>query len=126
MNRLLENSVVRLLKKLPFYGQILLNCRRVEGAGGHPLGVTIISGTPVLKVDPDGFGEFTAEEQEGLLEHGIKHLLHLHMGRCKGRNRHDWDIACDMAINPTISCLPADAVLPERFGFPAGLAAEEY
>lgn len=60
------------------------------------------------------------------MEHAVKHLLHLHMARRKGRNLHDWDIACDLAINPTVEGLPGDALLPERFGCPDGLAAEEY
>jgi predicted metal-dependent peptidase len=48
------------------------------------------------------------------------------MARRKGRNRHDWDIACDLAINPDIAGLPPEAALPAMFGQPAGLAAEEY
>jgi predicted metal-dependent peptidase len=48
------------------------------------------------------------------------------MVRGKGRNRHDWDIACDLAINPGIDDMPPEAPLPSRFGVAEGLAAEEY
>lgn len=126
MNRPLENAVVRLLKERPFYGHLLLNFRREEAAGKHPLGVTLRDGIPVLSVAAELFGELAAPEQEAVLEHAIKHLLHLHMARRKERNRHDWDIACDLAINQAIAGLPADAPQPVMFGAPEGLAAEEY
>ena len=125
-NRTLENAVVRLLKRRPFYGGLLLKFRREEGRGREPLGVTIRTGIPILAVNRAGFGELLPSEQEALLEHAIKHLLHLHMARRKGRNAHDWDIACDLAINPTIAGLPSTAPLPSRFDVQDGLAAEEY
>ncbi|MBI1920298.1 MAG: hypothetical protein HYS23_04360 [Geobacter sp.] len=126
MNRTLENAVIRLLKSRPFYGHHLLACHRREGEGKYPLGITISGGTPTLSCNPAIFGALPPKAQEALLEHAVKHLLHLHMVRRKGRNPHDWDIACDLAINPTVEGLPGDALLPERFGFPDGLAAEEY
>jgi len=126
MKRTLENAVVRLLKHRPFYGHILLDFRREESQGNHPLGVTIRDGIPVLAVAALPFSALTAREQEALLEHAIKHVLHLHMARRKERNRHDWDIACDLAINQTIDGLPPQAPQPAMFETPAGLAAEEY
>jgi predicted metal-dependent peptidase len=126
MSRPLENAIVRLLKKRPFYGQMLLNCRRQEGATGHALGMTIHAGTPVLSVNAERFAAEMSAAQEALLEHALKHLLHLHMARRKGRNRHDWDMACDLALNPGIEGLPPEAPLPAHFGLEDGLAAEEY
>lgn len=126
MNRILENAIVRLLKRRPFYGHLILNCHREEGAGSHPLGVTIRNGVPLLAVNGARFPELSPVEQEALLEHAVKHLLHLHMARRKGRNRHDWDVACDLAINPFICGLPPEAAMPAMFGEPDGLAAEEY
>ncbi len=122
----LENAIVRMLKRKPFYGRFLLGLRRVEGNGGHPLGVTLRDGVPILAVNAPLFGSEPPLAQEALLEHGIKHLIHLHMFRRKGRNSHDWDIACDLAINPSIENLPADALLPGGFKLEEGLAAEEY
>jgi predicted metal-dependent peptidase len=124
--KILENAVVRLLKRRPFYGQFILNCHRVERSGDFPLGVTVRNGVPLLAVDGSRFAEIPPEAQEALLEHAVKHLLHLHMARRKGRNRRDWDVACDLAVNGAIAGLPADALLPGRFGMPEGLAAEEY
>ncbi len=126
MPRSLENAVVRLLKRRPFYGYLLVGLHRASADSPHALGVTIRAGTPTLTVNPALFDEYPAAGQEALLEHVVKHLLHLHMARRKERNRHDWDLACDLAINPAIEGLPAEAARPERFRLPPGLAAEEY
>ncbi len=126
MNRPLENAIVRLLKRRPFYGHLLLSCHREASGSGYPLGVTVRNGVPLLAVNGTLFHELLPGEQEALLEHVIKHLLHLHMARRMGRNRRDWDVACDLAINPSVAGLPPDGLLPRRFGLPDGLAAEEY
>ncbi|HEY6874314.1 MAG TPA: VWA-like domain-containing protein [Geobacteraceae bacterium] len=126
VNRILENAVVRLLKRRPFYGHLVLAFHREEGGGNHPLGVTIRNGVPLLAVNGARFAGCLPAEQEALLEHAVKHLLHLHMARCRGRNRHDWDIACDLAINPGIAGLPPESAFPARYKLPEGLAAEEY
>lgn len=60
------------------------------------------------------------------MEHQVKHLLHLHMLRRKDRNSHDWDVCCDLAINPSTADLPEDALFPGHFKVEEGLAAEEY
>jgi len=122
----LENAVVRLLKSRPFYGHFILGFRRRETSGDAALGVTIANGTPVLCVNPARLADFSPDEQRALLEHLLKHVLHLHMTRRKGRHGHDWDIACDLAINPTIDDLPPQAAQPRKLKLEAGLAAEEY
>ncbi len=124
--RNLENAVVRLLKSHPFYGHFLLGFRRRVTSQEHALGVTVHNGTPTLCVNPEAFVRFSPSEQRALLEHVLKHVLHLHMARRKGRHGHDWDIACDLAINPSIQGLPSQAALPGRFRVEEGLAAEEY
>ncbi|MBW4056446.1 MAG: hypothetical protein HIU83_13790 [Proteobacteria bacterium] len=123
----LENAVVRLLRERPFYGHFILNLRREQRPlEGKAAGVTVRDGIPVLAIDPASFDTLAAAQQRALLEHLVKHLLHLHPLRRKGRNQHDWDIACDLAINPGINDLPEDALLPGYYGAEDGLAAEEY
>jgi predicted metal-dependent peptidase len=123
----LQNAVVRLLRERPFYGHFILNLRREERPlEGKPAGVTIRNGTPTLACDPARFGLLTPGEQRAVLEHLVKHLLHLHMLRRKGRNPHDWDVACDLAVNPGTEGLPEEALYPAQFGMEEGLAAEEY
>jgi predicted metal-dependent peptidase len=124
--RVIENAVVRLLKSKPFFGHLLLGFRRRYDAGSHAIGVTVINGSPTLCVDVDRYAEYTVEERQALLEHAIKHLLHLHPVRGRGCHRLTWDVATDLAINPAIDNMPINAPLPERFRMAAGLAAEEY
>ena len=124
--RELENAVVRLLKHRPFYGHLLLGFRRHSCQGRYPLGVTIRDGVPTLEIQPELFAAQEPLVQTALLEHVLKHILHLHPVRRKGRHSHDWDLACDLAINPTIADLPPGAALPGRLRLEEGLAAEEY
>ena len=126
MKKILENAIVRLLKRRPFYGQFLLACRREKGSDSHPVGVTIRDGVAVLAVDDRQLAAYSADAQEALLEHVVKHLCHLHPARRKTRNAHDWDVACDLAINPSVPGMPPEAPMPEVYGVEAGLAAEEY
>ncbi|NVN99901.1 MAG: hypothetical protein HXX17_11295 [Geobacteraceae bacterium] len=125
-SKIIENTIVRLLKKRPFYGWLLAGLRKSGGSSDAPLGLTISSGIPTLRVNETALAIYPLREQEALLEHCILHLLHLHPLRKKERNRHDWDIACDLAINPALEGMPLSAPFPEYFHLPDGLAAEEY
>jgi len=124
--RPLQDAIVRLLKSRPFYGHLLLQCRRLTQSSGPPLGITIQADGPLLAVRPGRFGELEPQRQTALLEHCVKHLLHLHPLRRKGRHPLVWDAACDLAINPGIRELGPDVLTPERLRFPADLSAEEY
>lgn len=124
--RVLENAIVCLLRHRPFYGHFLLGLRRREISGKEALGVTIRDGVPTLCCNPQRLEDFSPEERRALLEHVLKHILHLHPARRRGRHPHSWDIACDLAINPGIAHLPPQAALPEKLRLESGLAAEEY
>ena len=124
--RVVENAVVRLLKQKPFYGHLLLGFRRRLNSGSHAVGVTIVNGTPTLSIDPLQFRGYPLLEQQALLEHAIKHLLHLHPVRGRGCHRTTWDIASDLAINPSIEHMPSTAPYPATFKLDDGFAAEEY
>jgi predicted metal-dependent peptidase len=123
----LQNAIIRLLRCKPFYGHFLLNLRRSEHPDSpYAAGITVRDGVPTLSLNPPLFVLLSAGEQEALLEHLIKHLLHLHPLRRKERNRHDWDVCCDLAVNPTVQGLPDNALMPDMYGMETGLAAEEY
>lgn len=124
--RLLEDTIVRLLKSRPFYGQFLLQFRRRAYQGPKAVAVTLKAAVPTLMVAEKQFALFSPLEQQALLEHLVKHILHLHPCRRKERHPGLWDLACDLAINPGIEHLPPEAPRPERLKLPAGLAAEEY
>lgn len=124
--KLLENAIVRLLKERPFYGYLLAGLHKRPANSDFPVGVTISAGVPTLACSEASFAVYSPQEQEALLEHCVMHLLHLHPSRRKERNSHDWDIACDLAINPALEQMPTAAPRPEYFNLPDGLAAEEY
>lgn len=124
--RPLQDAIVRLLKRRPFYGQFLLQFRRRQLSGEKAVAATISDAVPTLLINPERFALFSPSEQEALLEHLIKHILHLHPCRRRERISACWDLACDLAINPTIPGLPPEAPQPERLHLPGGLAAEEY
>ena len=125
--RSLENSIIRLLKQKPFYGHLLLQLRREPlQKGNRSAAITIRDGIPFLSINEASFSTFHPAEQEALLEHLLKHLLHLHPLRRRERTPHDWDVSCDLAINPSIDGLPGGALHPQNFKMEAGLSAEEY
>lgn len=126
MSTLLENAIVRLLRERPFYGHLLVGLRKSAASGDAPLGITLRHGVPTLTVNERLFASCTPEARVALLEHCILHLLHLHPSRRKERNRHDWDLSCDLAINDLIDNMPLEAPRADYFSLPAGLAAEEY
>jgi len=115
------------LKKKPFYGHLLLQLRRTPIKDSkRETAISIKDSIPLLSVAEEPFEHLSQPEQEALLEHLLKHLLHLHPVRKKGRNSHDWDIACDLAINPSVDGLPDGAAYPADFDMDTGLSAEEY
>lgn len=121
----LQNAIIRLLKQKPFYGHLLLGLDRRE-INGATVGITLAGGQPTLYCDATTFAEHSGREQEALLEHALRHLLHLHPARRKQRHPLVWDIACDLAVNQSVEGLPGTALLPESYGLENGLAAEEY
>lgn len=125
-DRPLQDAIVRLLKQRPFYGQFLLQFRRRRQSNNRAVAVSIIDATPTLIFDPQRFALFSPPEQEALLEHLLKHILHLHPCRRREKNQRHWNLACDLAINPSIENLPPEAAQPHRLRLPEGLAAEEY
>jgi len=122
---IIQNTIIRLLKKRPFYGHLLLACDR-RHEPGETFGIHLRNGTPVLSCGREALVAHPLPVREALLEHLVLHLLHLHPLRGKGHHPLVWDIACDLAVNPLLENLPEYATLPTRHDLPDGLAAEEY
>lgn len=125
--RALENTIIRLLRSRPFYGQLLMQVRKQPlTAGSKAAGVTFRDGVPTILINEASFEQFAPREQESILAHLIAHLVHLHPLRQDGHTPHDWDVATDLAINQYIDDLPKGALLPLDYNLPPDCAAEEY
>lgn len=124
--RAFENAIIRLLKRRPFYASFILNLKRIETKSGKAAGVTIADGSPAITINSENFSNLTNNQQEYIFEHLVQHLVRLHPLRRRDRNRYDWDICCDLAVNSLSENNPDDAVMPDSYGMEPGLAAEEY
>lgn len=93
-----------------------------------------------LVYDPATVVTWTVPVVAWVLYHEVWHLLRDHAGRAAGRDAQVWNLACDAEINddlrdemnddetqgPSAFLLPGHPVLPDSFGMPDGLTAEEY
>lgn len=71
------------------------------------------------------------DELAGVHVHEVMHVVHKHYDRRgEGRDQRRWNIAGDIAINPTILKeelkLPEGHLLPGRYGLQEGLTIEQY
>jgi predicted metal-dependent peptidase len=72
------------------------------------------------------YSEYGLEAVAAVFIHEVVHLLMRHADRRSERHPAGWNVAADMEINDDITGLPPGAVMPDTFGFPAHLLAEEY
>ncbi len=83
--------------------------------------------------NPDFVIGLTEPELIGTLAHEVLHCTNKHFARRGERDPEQWNIACDLAINPLLIesrfDLPAGALLPgigQYSEMPDGMSAEEY
>jgi predicted metal-dependent peptidase len=112
----------------PYLGAALWAVPRIPCAG---LGTVAVDTRWRLFYDPAIVAKWTVAEATGVLYHEILHLLRNHADR--GRITQDprlWNLAADAEINDDLVgeriVLPGSPVLPDLFGKPDGLTAEEY
>lgn len=86
-----------------------------------------------MNYNPQFVQLLSAEERVGLLAHEVMHNAMGHFARRDGRDVADWNLACDLAVNPLLRdagvALPADGVFPGQDQYSDledGLSAEEY
>jgi predicted metal-dependent peptidase len=70
------------------------------------------------------------DEQMFVLGHEVYHVVMMHSLRCEGRDRELFNIAADMEVNGILKAdgliPPADALLPNKFGFDPDQSSEDY
>jgi predicted metal-dependent peptidase len=102
----------------------------VPGLGKRALGDIGLDRFWRLYYDPEGIGRWSTEQLVGVLYHELWHLLNAHAERLVAWPAHIANLGGDLAINSIVKreglCLPEDGVLPEQFGFPPNLTAQEY
>lgn len=118
----LHHTIIRLLKRRPFYGHLLLGLYRNTTWGKEPA-VSFTEGTPTLHLNPTSFSRLPPEIQDATLEHLLVHLLLLHPIRGAGKNSSSWGLASDLAVN---ELLQVGGPSPADLGLPPSLTAEAY
>lgn len=112
-----------------FFSSICLQLEIREDAS-HP---TMATDGRRIFFNPEFVRQCTEKELMGTLIHETLHIAYFHHCRMGARDQELWNIACDLAINPT--CLemdldlPAGVLLPGCSPFhslPADKSAEEY
>ena len=94
----LSRARARLLVEEPFFGCLLLSMDMIEGP-------VPTMGTDGVKFyyNPKWINSLDLKVIPGLLEHELKHVVYLHPFRRGSRDLRKWNIACDHAVNATIT-----------------------
>lgn len=108
----------------PFLGALALRLPLVEGDPKWCR--TTATDARSLYYNRDYIGSLSFEQTKFVLAHEALHCALSHFARREHRNRRRWDIACDLAINPTLVAdgltPPPGALLLDGFG---DMTAEE-
>jgi len=129
----IQEVIIRLLLKQPFYGYIAASVTPVESREIPKVNMVPVP-TPVLVYNKQWFEGLKDEHAVGVVIHELLHLILLHSFRKGNRERQLWVIACDMAVNEHIDphLLPEDAVTVDKIAretgeiIPAMKSAEFY
>ena len=91
----IKNFKIRLLRKLPFYGDIVLKLGFHEK---KEIPTACTDGKNIY-YNPSFFKKLTEGQRNYILMHEIFHVILMHPYRGKGKNPRLWNIACDMVVN---------------------------
>ena len=120
----IQSARTDLLIDAPFYGAIAM--RLVLVAHVIKSQGTCATDGHGLFYNPTWILGLTRRQLVGLLAHEAMHVAHKHTLRREGRERREWNIACDLAINNPLMAagfdLPEDGFCDRKF---KGWAAEE-
>jgi len=116
--------------KAPYFRAMLLSLvpRPIEGMG--TIGVT---DRALLVYDPVFVARQTPAQTAGLLVHEILHLLHRHGSRTATHDALTWNMAADLAINPSVREMRFElptgddaGMFPKDKSWPEGETADQY
>lgn len=101
----LEEAIIRLLLKYPYYGNLVL-CMNKRFDPTVPLAAVSVTDKINLYINPDTFNQLSLTERVGVLVHECKHITHDHINRFKklsSKMNKALNIAADRAINELIA-----------------------
>jgi len=147
----LEDDIIRLLRKEPFYGRVIISMRRKEEPSLRSTMAVGIRGGLTLYYNPTFLRKLSPIEREADLKHEALHVVNRHFVRCDdletGRTllrgipqkvsaaiskmskhclRRFYNYGSDTAINQYIEGISKDSLFPWTFRLPSDLSAEEY
>lgn len=120
--RSLEESIIYLIRKEPFYAHLLTALNIVEDTSVTVAGYSIQGEKIYLHLNTYVFDQLKVENRAKILVHELLHLIARHSGRQRNRQADLWNIACDAAINQMIEGIPIKQRVktrnnnPEDFG----------
>lgn len=116
-----QQARTALLLNHPFFGVLALRLQVVEDATCK----TAYTDGVRIGYNPKFVDGLTQSELVGLIAHEVMHAANGHIWRRDGREPKNWNVACDLAINPIIKdaglALPEGGLLDPQY---AGKSAE--
>ncbi len=120
----LSAARTKLILDRPFLGALVLRLPLIEADPGWCK--TTATDARALYYNADYFDRLTLDQAQFALAHEALHCALSHFARRQHRDRHRWDVACDLAINPLLveeGLTPVqDALIIEEY---KGMTAEE-
>ena len=106
----------------PFFGSLALRLRLVEDATCE----TFWTNGTDMGYKPSYVQTLSLDQIKGVIAHEVLHCALGHIARRDGREHEQWNVACDLAINPLLLesnfVLPDGALVDQNF---MGMGAEE-
>lgn len=116
MSNATEKAMIRLLKKERFYGNFLLNAKRIYNCNRVATCGVSVTDQINLYINESYFDALSFEEQEDVLRHEAMHVMNMHPLRAKMlgienlQDSYIHNIATDAVINEPLKSLHKDGV----------------
>jgi len=101
-NKILEKSLIHLLKQEPFFSSFYRSFRKQAVDYLPTAGVTVIDGVVTLAYNEKFFESLSLDHRIGLLKHEAYHIIFEHCLERKKDPHIIWNYATDLAINSMI------------------------
>jgi predicted metal-dependent peptidase len=129
-DQLIGAARLKVRAQAPYFASLLLALVPTSVPG---LGTIGVSKDGLLLIDEEWIVQFDPKQVAGLLVHELMHLMHKCHERCGQRDPKLWNMADDLAINPSIIEMGFElpqgenaGLFPKNFGFAENLMSDEY